>query len=154
MVAQEPQDGYSDLGGWWYVDRAADVRQLAKWTVHCAAQAATDKERRITEAKSRSPNKRAQTSATEVISPVKLKTRPGKGKKVVEDAGLVDTRVLAEELIHAAEWIEERYPSGFREMEADFRWPVEEEEQLVGEDQSNQQKETDLEDREIIVLDP
>jgi len=151
MVAQEPQDGYSDLGGWWYVDGAADVRQLAKWTVYCAAKAATDKERRIAEAKSRSPNKRGQTSATEVISPMKLKTRPGKGKKVVEDAGLVDTRVLAEELVHAAEWIEERYPAGLFETEANFRWPVEEEEELVAEDQSDQQK---LEDREIIMLDP
>jgi len=116
VVAQEPQDGYSDLGRWWYVDRAADVRQLARWTVYCAAKAAADKARRIAEVKMGSSNKRGQMSAMEVISPVKLKARPGKGKKVVEDAGLVDTRVLAEELGHVAEWIEEMYPSGFREM--------------------------------------
>ena len=40
--------------------------------------------------------------------------RPGKGRKVVEYVGIVDARVLGEELVHAAEWIEERFVSPAR----------------------------------------
>jgi hypothetical protein len=108
---QDPQDGYSDLGEWWYVDRAADVRQLAKWTMYLASKAAVDNERKIAEARRvvvGSPNGKGQRIAVEVVSPVKLKERPGPGRKIVE-AGLVDTRALCEQLVHAAEWIEERY---------------------------------------------
>jgi hypothetical protein len=109
---EDEDDAYSDLPGWWYVDTAKDVRHLAKWVMSLAAKAAADKQERIAEAKALarmtgSPNGRGQRFAVEVVSPVKLKKV--KGRKAVEDAGVVDTRVLVEELVHAAEWIEERY---------------------------------------------
>lgn len=113
-VEEDEDDAYSDLPGWWYVDSAKDVRHLAKWVMSLAAKAAADKQERIAEAKARmagSPNGMGQRFAVEVVSPVKLKKARGPGKKAVEDAGIVDTRVLVEELVHAAEWIEERYPN-------------------------------------------
>ena len=72
--------------------------------MYLVAKAALDdekRERRITTPKG-SPNKLGQTFAVEISSPKVMKERPGKGRKVVEFAGLVDTRLLCEELTHAA----------------------------------------------------
>jgi hypothetical protein len=106
----ENEEQYSDLKSWYYVEKAEDIRQLAKWTMYLAAKAAADFEYRKAKtagiAKG-SPNNSGQTSAA-VNSPMKMKKRNGRGRKVVEFAGLVDTRALCDELIHAAQWIEER----------------------------------------------
>jgi len=108
--APEEDDEYSDLKSWYFVEKPEDIRQLAKWTMYLALKASAENERRKEKKAmaSGSPNKLGQSFAVEVSSPIKMKERPGKGRKVIEFAGLVDTRILCEELEHAADWIEER----------------------------------------------
>jgi hypothetical protein len=109
---EDEQSQYQDLKSWYYVDKPDDIRQLAKWTMYLAARAAADKEAGLRRGSARgSPNKLGQLFAVEVPSPGRMKERPGKGRKVVEYVGIVDARVLGEELVHAAEWIEERFVS-------------------------------------------
>lgn len=80
--------------------------------MYLAARAAAHKEIGLRKGSARgSPNKLGQLFAVEVPSPGRMKERPGKGRKVVEYVGIVDARVLGEELVHAAEWIEERFLS-------------------------------------------
>lgn len=105
---------YSDLKSWYYVEKAEDIHQLSKWTTYLARKSFseyTSKKRASSTVSKGSPNKLGQSFAVEIISPSpgKMKERPGKGRKVIEFAGLVDTRLLCEELGHAADWIDERY---------------------------------------------
>lgn len=109
---EQEESNYQDLKSWYYVDKPDDIRQLAKWTMYLAARAAADQDPRgRRESGKGSPNKLGQRVAVEVPSPWRMKERPGKGKKVVEYAGIVDTRVLGEELARTADWIEERFVS-------------------------------------------
>lgn len=102
----EAGDTYSPLKSWYYVEKAEDIKQLVSWTTYLAAKTALAQERQ--EKKPRgSPNKAGQTFAVE-IAEQKIKG-PGKGRRPVEFAGVVETRVLCEELVHAAEWIEDRF---------------------------------------------
>jgi len=108
--AEQDQSEFRDLKSWYYVDKPDDIRQLAKWTMYLAARAAAEQDPRGRRENGKgSPNKLGQVFAVEVPSPGRMKERPGKGKKVVEYAGIVDTRVLGEELARAADWIEERF---------------------------------------------
>jgi len=114
---EQEQSEYQDLKSWYYVDKPDDIRQLAKWTMYLAARAASDQHPRGRRDNGKgSPNKLGQMFAVEVPSPGRMKERPGRGRKVVEYAGIVDTRVLGEELVHAADWIEERFYSCQRWM--------------------------------------
>lgn len=102
--ADESEDPYSDLRSWYYVDKAVDIRQLAGWTTYLAAKAAAEETRREKKPLPKgSPNKLGQAFAVEI--PVRVKRR---GRKVPAPAGFSETRLLCEELIHAAEWVEER----------------------------------------------
>ena len=114
---------YQDLKSWYFVEKPDDIRQLAKWTMYLALRAAADKDNQLRKTSAKgSPNKLGQTFAVEVPSPSRMKERPGKGRKVIEYAGIVDTRVLGEELAHAAEWIGERFVPNL-ERYIDYRWP-------------------------------
>lgn len=102
----ERTDSYSPLKSWYYVEKAADIKQLVSWTTYLAAKATLAQERQ--EKKPRgSPNKAGQIFAVEIAGQ-KLKG-PRKGRRPVEFNGVVETRNLCEELVHAAEWIEERF---------------------------------------------
>jgi hypothetical protein len=113
----EDDDSHSDLNSWYYVTTAEDIRKLVSWTTYLAAKAgmAADSlergERKSPKKESLgkgSPNKLGQIFAVQVLSPKAIR-RPGKGRKVYEFSGTVETRLLCEELKHAAEWIEDRY---------------------------------------------
>jgi hypothetical protein len=110
-VSTEPdsEDTYADLKNWFYLAKADDIMQLRSWTTYLALKAAAAQERR--ERKEQlprgSPNKLGQTFAVVIPSP-RFKERPGKGRKVVELIGTVDTKMLCDELLRAAEWIEEK----------------------------------------------
>jgi hypothetical protein len=110
-VSTEPdsEDSYIALKNWYYVDKAEDIMQLRSWTTYLALKAAAEQERRERKQSFKgSPNKSGQLFAVEIPSP-RFKERPGKGRKVVELVGTVDTKMLCDELLHAAEWIEEKY---------------------------------------------
>jgi hypothetical protein len=110
----DEDDEFRDLKYWYYVGKPEDIRQLAKWAMFLASKVVLDAERKeMGSSPKGSRNKLGQSFAVEVYSPLKTKERPGKGRKIVDFAGLVDTRVLCEELDHAADWIEERYASCF-----------------------------------------
>ena len=116
--ATDDSDEYHALKSWYYVEKPEDIRQLARWAMYLLAKAALDdekRERKVTSPKG-SPNKLGQKFTVEIPSPKIMKERPGKGRKVVALAGVVDTRVLCEELNHAADWIEERYNYPLRIM--------------------------------------
>jgi hypothetical protein len=99
-------DTYSPLKSWYYVEKVEDIKQLVSWTTYLAAKTALGQERQ--EKKPRgSPNKAGQTFAVEIMEQ-KIKG-PGKGRRPVEFAGVVETRILCEELVHAAEWMEDRF---------------------------------------------
>jgi hypothetical protein len=104
---EKTQVQYQDLKSWYYVDKPDEIRQLVKWTMYLASRAAVERQNRIQSPRG-SPNRLGQSFAVVVPSPGRMKERPGKGRKVIENAGIVDTRVLGEELVHAAEWIEEK----------------------------------------------
>jgi hypothetical protein len=105
----DPEDTYSPLKTWYYVEKAEDIRQLVSWTTYRAAKAALALERQEKKPKG-SPNRLGQSFAVEISTEQKVKA-PGKGRRVQEFAGVVETRMLCEELVHAAEWIEDRFGS-------------------------------------------
>jgi len=96
-----------DLKSWYYVDKAEDIRKVVTWVSYLAVKASLERGRqRSSSGKGSptkgSPNKLGQTFAVEVPKKQKI------GKKV-ETMDIVETRLLCDELIHVAEWIEERY---------------------------------------------
>ena len=102
----EEEDEYSDLKSWYYVDKAEDIRKVVTWVSYLAVKASLERGRpRSSSGKGSptkgSPNKLGQTFAVEVPTKQKI------GKKV-ETLDIVGTRLLCDELIHVAEWIEER----------------------------------------------
>lgn len=103
----ENEDPYSNLNSWYYVDRAEEIRQLARWAMYLAIEAAEQKKREKKPTPKGSPNKLGQTFAVEIPSP-KVKERLAKGRKKTQFTGLEETRLLSEELNQAADWIEER----------------------------------------------
>lgn len=108
-IEPDSEDTYTALKTWHYVDKAEEIMQLRSWTTYLALKAAAEHERRERKKSFKgSPNKLGQMFAVEIPSP-RFKERPGKGRKVVELVGTVDTKMLCDELLHASEWIEEKY---------------------------------------------
>jgi hypothetical protein len=104
----DSENAYSDLKNWYFIEKAENIMQLRSWTTYLSLKAAAAQERRERKEPPRgSPNKLGQTFAVEIPSP-RFKERPGKGRRVVELVGTVDTKMLCDELLRAAEWIEEK----------------------------------------------
>jgi hypothetical protein len=110
-IKETTEDGYQSMRSWYYVEKIEDVKQLILWTNYLALKTAMDHDRKVRRVPKGSPNQLGQSFAVEI--PVK---KPQFQKsKIPEFTGLTETKVLGEELLHAVEWIEERYAAYHRD---------------------------------------
>jgi hypothetical protein len=100
------EEEYQDMKSWYYIDKLEDIKRLVLWTTYLAAKASIEHDRKIrrVDHPTGSPNRLGQSFAVEIPikGPVKARTTPA-------FTGIAETKALCDELLRAAEWIEEKY---------------------------------------------